>query len=113
MDKMHFIVEDYFAVFNSANLYWSDADEIRFRVYTYQTFPFETYIVYINGQAVEPDENGYYTVPANAGEVRVTISGAMYDDDGNGSASKWSFWEWLLALIRKIINVFKNLFGIA
>ena len=109
---MHFIIEDYFAVYNGANLYWSDSDVIRFRVHVYQTFPFETYIVYINGEAVEPDENGYYTVPANAGDIRVTISGAMYNDDGNGSGSKWSFWEWLLALIRKIINFFKNLFGI-
>ena len=112
IDKMHFIIEDYFAVYNGANLYWNDADVIRFRVHVYQTFPFETYIVYINGEAVEPDENGYYTVPANAGDIRVTISGAMYNDDGDGNGSKWSFWEWLLALIRKIVNFFKSIFGI-
>ncbi|MBQ9945806.1 MAG: InlB B-repeat-containing protein [Clostridia bacterium] len=113
IDKMHFIVEDYFAIYNGATLYWSDADVIRFRVHIYQTFPFETYIVYVNGEAVEPDADGYYTVPANAGDVRVTISGALYDDSADGNGSKWSFWEWLLALIRKIINFFKNLFGIA
>jgi len=112
IDKMHFIVEDYFAIFNGANLYWSNDYSIRFRVYTYQSFPFETYIVYINGQAVEPDADGYYTVPSNAGDIRVTISGAVYDDDGSGNASKFNFWEWLLAFFRKIINFFKNLFGI-
>ena len=112
IDKMHFIVEDYFAIFNGANLYWSNDYSIRFRVYTYQSFPYETYIVYINGQAVEPDADGYYTVPSNAGDIRVTISGAVYDDDGSGNASKFNFWEWLLAFFRKIINFFKNLFGI-
>ena len=113
MDKMHFIIEDYFVIFNSATIRWSDDHEIRFRVHIYQTFPFETYIVYINGQAVEPDADGYYTVTPGSGEVTVSVSGAMYDDnDGSGSGSKWSFWEWLLALIRKIINFFKGVFGI-
>ena len=113
IDNMHFIVEDYFAIFNGATLRWSDDYTIRFRVHTYQSFPFETYIVYVNGQVVEPDEDGYYTVPANEGNIMVTIAGAVYDDDGTGSASKFNFWEWLLALLRKIVNFFKNLFGIA
>ncbi len=115
MANMHFIVEDYFAVFNGANMNWSDDYEIRFRVYTYSSFAFETYIVYINGVEAVPDENGYYTVPANAGEVRVTISGAVYDKDGEGSGGtgKFNFWEWLINLFRKIIQFFKDLFGVA
>ena len=115
MANMHFIVEDYFAVFNGANLNWSDDYEIRFRVYTYSSFAFETYIVYINGVEAVPDEDGYYTVPANAGEVKVTISGAVYDDNGEGSGGtgKFNFWEWLINLFRKIIQFFKDLFGVA
>ena len=115
MANMHFIVEDYFAVFNGANLNWSDDYEIRFRVYTYSSFAFETYIVYINGVEAVPDEDGYYTVPANAGEVKVTISGAVYADDGEGSGGtgKFNFWEWLINLFRKIIQFFKDLFGVA
>ena len=49
MANMHFIVEDYYAVFNGAAMNWSDDYEIRFRVYPYSSFAFETYIVYING----------------------------------------------------------------
>ncbi len=115
MANMHFIVEDYFAVFNGANMNWSDDYEIRFRVYTYSSFAFETYIVYINGVEAVPDEDGYYTVPANAGEVKVTISGAVYADDGEGSGGtgKFNFWEWLINLFRKIIQFFKDLFGVA
>ena len=115
MANMHFIVEDYFAVFNGANMNWSDDYEIRFRVYTYSSFAFETYIVYINGVEAVPDEDGYYTVPANAGEVKVTISGAVYDKDGEGSGGtgKFNFWEWLINLFRKIIQFFKDLFGVA
>jgi hypothetical protein len=94
---------------------WSDDYEIRFRVYTYSSFAFETYIVYINGVEAVPDEDGYYTVPANAGEVRVTISGAVYDKDGEGSGGtgKFNFWEWLINLFRKIAEFFKDLFGVA
>ncbi len=112
MDKMHFVVEDYFVIYNGATLNWSDENALCFRVRIYQNFPFETYIVYINGEAAEPDAEGYYTIPEGTGNVRITISGAVYDDDGNGSSSKFNFWEWLLALLRKIINFFKNLFGI-
>ncbi len=108
MDKAHIIVEDYFTVFNAAGLYWSDANEIRFRVHVYQNFPYETYIVYINGVEAEADADGYYTVPANAGNVRVSIAGAVYKDDadGTGSSGKWSFWEWLLMIFRKIAALF-------
>ena len=115
MANMHFIVEDYFAVFNGANMNWSDDYEIRFRVYTYSSFAYETYIVYINGVAAVPDEDGYYTVPANVGEVKVTISGAVYDDNGEGTGGtgKFNFWEWLINLFRKIIQFFKDLFGVA
>ena len=112
IEKMHYIIEDYYAVYNQGTLRWSDADSIKFRVRIYQNFPYETYIVYINGVEAHPDENGYYTVEGGTGDVTVTVSGAMFEDGSDGTGSKWSFWEWLLNLLRKIINFFKNLFGI-
>ena len=113
IEKMHYVVEDYFGVYNGATLRWTDASTIRFKVIAYQTFPYETYMVYMNGQELQADEDGYYTVPAMAGAVRITVSGAVYDDDGTGNTSKFNFWEWLLALLRKIINFFKDLFNVA
>ncbi|MBQ9946645.1 MAG: InlB B-repeat-containing protein [Clostridia bacterium] len=108
IDKTHFIIEDYMAVYNSAIIYWSDDYELHFRVRVYQNFMFEDYIVYVNGVEVEPDENGYYTIPAGSGDARVTIAGAIVDiGEGEGEVvTKWSFWEWLLNLFRKIVAFF-------
>ncbi len=112
IDKTHFIVEDYKAVYDSEIIYWSDDQELRFRVRVYQSFMFEDYIVYINGNEAEVNEQGYYVIPAGSGDVRVTIAGAMIDTGaGEGEVvTKWSFWEWLLAFFRKIADFFTNLF---
>ena len=74
---------------------------------------FDDYIVYINGQEAQPNAEGYFVVPAGSGDVRVTIAGAMIDTGaGEGeTVTKWSFWEWLLQLFRKIADFFRNLFG--
>ena len=113
INNTHFIVEDYFAVYNSAIIYWSNDQELKFRVRVYQSFMFEDYIVYVNGEEVEADANGYYTIPAGSGDARVTIAGAIIDTGaGEGdTVTKWSFWEWLLQLFRKIADFFRNLFG--
>ncbi len=113
MNQMHYIIEDSFAVYNSGNLYWSNDHDIRFRVYTNSSFTFETHMVYLNGVAVEPDAQGYYTIPAGVGDVRVNVAGAVYDEDDEGNRTKFNFWEWLVALFRRIINFFKSIFGIA
>lgn len=113
INNTHFIIEDYAAVYNSAIIYWSDDFDLRFRVRVYQSFMFEDYIVYINGQEVEPNAEGYYVVPAGSGDARVTIAGAMIDTGaGEGEVvTKWSFWEWLLNFFRKIAAFFQNLFN--
>ncbi len=113
INNTHFIIEDYAAVYNSAIVYWSDDFDLRFRVRVYQSFMFDDYIVYINGVEVEPDAEGYYVVPAGSGDARVTIAGAMIDTGaGDGEVvTKWSFWEWLLNLFRKIADFFRNLFA--
>ncbi len=107
IDKMHYIVEDYFAVFNGDTLYWSDAASIRFKVRTYGTFPFETYIVYINGKEAKADADGYFTVPADSGSVRVTITGAMFENSEEGE--KVSFWQAIINFIKKIFSFFQNI----
>ena len=114
INNTHFIIEDYAAVYNSAIIYWSDDFDLRFRVRVYQSFMFDDYIVYINGQEAQPNAEGYFVVPAGSGDVRVTIAGAMIDTGaGEGeTVTKWSFWEWLLNFFRKIIAFFQDLFGI-
>lgn len=114
INNTHFIIEDYAAVYNSAIVYWSDDFDLRFRVRVYQSFMFDDYIVYINGQEAEPNAEGYFVVPAGSGDVRVTIAGAMIDTGaGEGeTVTKWSFWEWLLNFFRKIVAFFEDLFGI-
>lgn len=108
IDKMHYIVEDYYGVFNGDTLYWSDSASIRFKVRTYGTFPFEAYIVYINGAEAEADANGYFTVPADSGSTKVTITGAMYES-GAEEGEKVSFWQAIINFFNKIIAFFQNL----
>ncbi len=103
IDKMHYIVEDFYAVYNMDTLYWSNEGAMRFRVRAYDTFPFETFIVYVNGNAVEADADGYYYVSADTDEVRVTVSGAMYEEDEGG---KINFWQALVNFFKKILSFF-------
>ena len=106
VDKMHYIIEDYYLVFNGETLYWSDASTIRFKVHTYETFPFETYIVYANGSAITADADGYYTISADSGEVRIAVSGAMYEENDNGTAEKINFWQAIINFFKKIFSFF-------
>ena len=100
---MHYIVEDFYAVYNMDTLYWSNEGAMRFRVHAYDTFPFETFIVYVDGKAVEADADGYYYVSADTAEVRVTVSGAMYEEDEGG---KINFWQALVNFFKKILSFF-------
>ncbi len=106
IDKMHYIVEDYYGIYNGETLYWSDAASVRFKVRAYGTFPFETYIVYMNGEVLEADADGYYTVSSESGEVRITVSGAMYEENDEGVAEKVNFWQALIDFFKKILAFF-------
>ena len=57
--------------------------------------------------------DGYYTIPANSGDVKVTIAGEMIDTGaGEGpTVTKWSFWDWLMSFFKKIGDFFKGLFS--
>lgn len=102
MDKLHYIIEDYYAVFNSDTLYWSGVSTLRFKVRAYETFPYETYIVYMNGEELTADNDGYYTVTADSSAVRITVTGAMLEENENGEAEKVSFWQALINFFKKI-----------
>lgn len=106
IEKMHYIVEDYFGVFNGDSLYWSNVDSLRFKVRVYETFPFETYIVYANGKEITADAEGYYTIPANSGEVRISVTGAMFEANEEGSAEKVSFLQAIINLFKQILAFF-------
>jgi|GEM_PF-1101114 len=113
INNTHFIIEDYASVYNSSVIYWSDDTDLRFRIRVYQSFMFDDYIVYINGVEAKENAEGYYVIPAGSGDAKVTVAGIMADDDsGNGEVvTKWSFWEWLLSIFRKIADFFKGLFS--
>lgn len=106
IEKMHYMVEDYFAVFNGETLYWSNSGSMTFKVRVYETFPFETYIVYMNGKEISPDADGYYTVTAESGDVRITVTGAMYEENDDGVAEKVSFWQAIINFFKKILAFF-------
>ena len=104
IDKMHYVIEDCYAVYNADTLYWADNSEMRFKVHTYGTFPYETYIVYINGKEAVADSDGYFYVTTDGEDVRVTISGAMYENGEEGQ--KTNFWQAILSFINKILEFF-------
>ncbi len=113
VDNTSFILEDAYQAKDGAIVYWSDGQPIRFRVHVSSSFLYEKYYVYINGEAAETDMDGYYTIPANSGDVKVTIAGEMIDTGaGEGpTVTKWSFWDWLLSFFKKIGDFFRGLFS--
>ncbi len=113
VDNTSFILEDTYQTKDGAIVFWSEDQPIRFRVHLSPSFLYEKYFVYINGEAAEMDMDGYYTIPANSGDVRITIAGEMIDTGaGEGpTVTKWSFWDWLMSLFKKIGDFFRGLFS--
>ncbi len=113
VDNASFIIEDAYQTKDGSIVFWSDDQPIRFRVHANAGFLYEKYYVYINGEAAETDMDGYYTIPANSGDVRITIAGEMIDTGaGEGPVvTKWSFWDWLLSFFKKIGDFFRGLFS--
>ncbi len=113
VDNASFIIENAYQTKDGSIVFWSDDQPIRFRVHANAGFLYEKYYVYINGEAAETDMDGYYTIPANSGDVRITIAGEMIDTGaGEGpTVTKWSFWDWLLSFFKKIGDFFRGLFS--
>ena len=113
VDNASFLIEDAYQAKDGSIVFWSDDQPIRFRIHANAGFLYEKYYVYINGEAAETDMDGYYTIPANSGDVRITIAGEMIDTGaGEGPVvTKWSFWDWLLSFFKKIGDFFRGLFS--
>ena len=115
MRKMDYTVAGFYKVYNDGAIYWSRTSECPFTVYTYSNFNYPDFIVYLDGRAVEADENGIYHIPAGTKNVVVSIAGATTDtdkpDDGSGSGStgsKVSFWELIVRFFKKLFSIFKR-----
>ena len=109
IDRMHYVLDndgEEYIVNKSSTIEWYTDKPLTFTVYTYSDFGYATVTVKINGERIEPDENGVYTVPAGTDPATVTIEGAAKDDNG----SKLSFCEKLCRFFKKIMAFFSKIF---
>ena len=109
IDSMHYVLDndgEEYIVNKSSTIEWYTDKPLTFTVYTYSDFGYATVTVKINGERIEPDENGVYTVPAGTDPATVTIEGAAKDDNG----SKLSFCEKLCRFFKKIMAFFSKIF---
>lgn len=117
ISRMHYVIEegDGFAVYTSSAVRWYSAKELKFHVYVYTNFPYETYKVYINNVEASPDENGVYTIPAGSYADTVSIIGATEEYESGvcaycGKVHDGTFWGRLIAFIHLILSFFTQLF---
>ena len=108
INKMHYILQlgggNEYRIYNSSAIQWYANKPLTFTVYTYSSFNYSDYIVYINGKAAHENADGSYTIPAGEGNVVVTVAGAVKDD--SAPTGKLSFWELLIRFFQRIIAVF-------
>lgn len=116
--RMHYVIEegDGYAIYNSSTVKWFSTKELKFHVYIYSNFPYETYQVYINGVEATPDENGVYTIPAGSHADTVSIAGATEHYERVacsycGEMHDGTLWGRLIALIHQILAFFIRVFG--
>ena len=107
---------DGFSVYTSSAVRWFSAKDLKFHVYTYTNFPYESYQVYINGEKATPDEDGVYTLPAGSTADTVSIVGATEQYVKGvcpycGREHDGTLWGRLIALIHQIVAFFLRLFG--
>lgn len=112
VNNASFVIEGFKTVKDSSIVYWSNDLDLRFAISVSQSYLFDDFVVYINGVQATPDANGYYVIPAGSGDARVTIVATVKDDNSEGGSqtvTKWSFWEWLMSIFRKIADFFKGI----
>ncbi len=118
IERMHYVIEegDGFAVYHSSAVRWHSAKELKFHVFIYSNFAYDSYKVYINNKEASPDENGVYTIPAGSSYDTVSIIGATekYEKtvcDYCGKEHNGTFWGRLVAFIHMILAFFRQLFN--
>ena len=111
--KMHYELDlgdgETYCVYNSSVVQWISRQALRFRVVTYAGYNYDDIIIRANGTVIEPDADGYYSLPQTAETVIVSAEGAVKDDTAPGG--KLSFWELLIRFFRKIVAFFTAAFG--
>lgn len=116
--RMHYVIDegDGLTIYSSSAVRWYSAKELKFHVYIYSNFAYETYKVYINNVEATPDENGVYTIPAGSRADTVTIAGATEHYERVvcpycGKMHDGTFWGRLIAFIHQLIVFFSRLFA--
>lgn len=98
-----------YTIYNSSAVQWISNVPLKFTVYTYSGYQFDDIIIRANGVVIEPDADGYYSLPQTAETVIVSAEGAVKDDTAPGG--KLSFWELLIRFFRSIVAFFSSTFG--
>ena len=111
--KMHYEIDlgddETYTVYNSSTVQWISRQALRFKVVTYTGYNYDDIIIRANGTVIEPDADGYYSLPQTAETVIVTAEGAVKDD--SAPSGKLSFWELLIRFFQKIVAFFSSAFG--
>ena len=102
MSKMYFTINDCYRIYSGDTILWSKTSPLPFRVYCYTNFGYQDIIIYVDGVALEPDNDGYYRIKASSANSSVTCAGAVVDEGG----TKISFWQMLVNFIKKILSIF-------
>ena len=115
--RMHYVIDegDGCTVYSNSEVLWHSAKELKFHVYVYTNFAYDTYQVYINGAEATPDENGVYTIPAGSYADTVSIVGATEHYERVvcsycGEVHDGTLWGRLIAFIHQLIVFFTRLF---
>ena len=116
--RMHYVIDegDGCTVYSSSEVRWHSTKELKFHVYVYTNFAYDTYQVYINGAEATPDENGVYTIPAGSYADTVSIMGATEHYEHSacpycGEMHDGTLWGRLIAFIHQLIVFFTRLFA--
>ncbi len=116
MDNMYFLLDvgEGQVIRRVATYRWFSTQQLRFKPVIGADFAFPDYIIYLDGEAVQPGADGWYTVPASPNLAVVSIAGVVPQNpiDNSGSSSgKTSFWEWLSNFFRSIAAFFQRIFN--
>ncbi len=128
MHGMHYIAHmgetDRYVYTDSKALKWYSGASLTFNVVTGSTFRYDDYVIFMNGQVLEANADGSFTIPAGDNRVVITIVGAVKGDDDQGATPSsgsgvcklcgkdhgTTIWGRIVAFFHLIVYFFKNLF---
>ena len=128
MHGMHYIAHmgetDRYVYTDSKALKWYSGASLTFNVVTGSTFRYDDYVIFMNGQVLEANADGSFTIPAGDNRVVITIVGAVKGGDDQGATPSsgsgvcklcgkdhgTTIWGRIVAFFHLIVYFFKNLF---